>query len=69
VKAHLTKLQQLREDLIAIGAEIADEDFIAIIMGSLPLSYDPYLVAMSAATTYTRITLNPETYLRDQQQS
>ena len=33
-----------------MGAGPTDEDFIAIIMGSLPISYDPYLTALSATS-------------------
>jgi hypothetical protein len=39
----LQKLQTIREDLISMGADPGDDNFIAILLGSLPISYDPYL--------------------------
>jgi hypothetical protein len=64
VRAHLTKLQGYREDLIAMGAGPTDEDFIAIIMGSLPMSYDPYLAALSATSSLLSTSLTPDAYIR-----
>ncbi|KAF7333873.1 Retrovirus-related Pol polyprotein from transposon TNT 1-94 [Mycena venus] len=43
VRTHLEKLQILRTDLIGMGTDPGDENFTAIILGSLPPSYDPYL--------------------------
>ena len=37
VKAHLMKLQTIREDLIATGTDPGDKDFVAIVLGSLPI--------------------------------
>jgi hypothetical protein len=64
VKEHLTKLQKYREDLTAMGARPSDEDFIAIIMGSLPVSFDPYIAALSATSSYMPTPLSPDTYIR-----
>jgi hypothetical protein len=51
VKTHLDELQRLHEDLIVIGADPGDENFVAIVMGSLPASLDPYLAALTATTS------------------
>jgi hypothetical protein len=64
VKTHLDELQWLREDLIAIGADPGDENFVAIVMGSLPASLDPYLAALTATTSLLDKTLTPEVILR-----
>jgi hypothetical protein len=46
--AHLATLRTMREDLAAMGQKLEDSDFYAIIMGSLPGSYDPYISAVNA---------------------
>src|ERR1700761_4530966 len=64
VKAHLTKLQALREELIAMSADPGDDNFIAILLGSLPTSYDPYLAALTATSALLNQTIDPDTYIR-----
>ncbi|KIM65706.1 hypothetical protein SCLCIDRAFT_52183, partial [Scleroderma citrinum Foug A] len=48
LRAHFDKLRSLREQLAALGQSIGDEDFTAIILGSLPTSYDPNIGAMTS---------------------
>jgi hypothetical protein len=64
VKTHLDELQRIHEDLIAMGADSSDENFIAIMMGSLPTSYDPYLSTLTATSTLLDQKLTPDVYLR-----
>jgi hypothetical protein len=64
VKTHLDDLQKIREDLIAIGADPGDDNFSAILLGSLPTSYDPYIAALTAASTLLNQKLAPDVYLR-----
>ncbi len=63
VKAHLTKLQSLCEDLTAMGADPGDENFVAILLGSLPPLYDLYLAALTATSALLNKTHDPGTYL------
>jgi len=49
VKAHFSKMFQLRESLAGMGAVISDTDFYMIILGSLPESYQPLLSSINAA--------------------
>src|ERR1700678_797924 len=51
ITAHLYKLQAMREDLALMGGSINDEDFTSIILGSIPLSYDPYIAAITATSS------------------
>ena len=44
---HLTNLRTMRENLASMGESLSDTDFYAIIMGSLPSSYDHYLSALN----------------------
>jgi hypothetical protein len=58
IKGHFAELIRLRESLAGMGAAIVDNDFHAIILGSLPESYRPLLSSISAAA---RITKSPLT--------
>ena len=48
---HFTSLRTMREDLASMGESLTETDFYAIIMGSLPSSYDPYLSALNATSS------------------
>ncbi|KAJ7261625.1 hypothetical protein C8J57DRAFT_1514140 [Mycena rebaudengoi] len=47
----------MREDLAAMGQPRAEDDFYAIILGSLPSSCDPYISAVSATSNVLGTTL------------
>ncbi|KAF7355815.1 CCHC-type domain-containing protein [Mycena venus] len=64
VKAHLTKLQTIREDLIAMGADPGDKEFVAIVLGSLPNSWETYLSALTGAASLLGQSLDPDTVLQ-----
>src|SRR6201996_9759795 len=64
VKAHLTKLQTIREDLTAMGADPGEKEFIAIVLGSLPESWETYLSALTGASALLGKPLEPETVLQ-----
>jgi gag-polypeptide of LTR copia-type len=59
IRAHLYKLQAMREDLASMGGSINDEDFTSIILGSIPLSYDTYIAAITATSSLLNQTLSP----------
>src|ERR1700720_1375558 len=46
---HFDTMRTMREDLAALGDDLGDEDFSAMLLGSLPQSYDSYLSAVTAA--------------------
>ena len=60
VHTHFDTMRTMREDLAAIGGSISDEDFTAMILGSLPASYDAYLSAITATVSVTNTALDPE---------
>ena len=60
VVAHFATLHMMREDLAAMGQPLADNDFYAIIMGSLPASYDPYISAVNATSSVLGTTLSAD---------
>ena len=51
VIAHLATLRTMREDLASMGETLSENDFYAIIMGSLPSSFDNYISAVSATSS------------------
>jgi hypothetical protein len=48
VCAYLAKLQQMHNNLTLMGEVLPDDRFQAIILGSLPASYDTFLTAISS---------------------
>ena len=51
VQSHFAKLRAMREDLAAMGSPPSEDEFYAIILGSLPSSYDPYISALNATSS------------------
>jgi hypothetical protein len=51
VRAHFTKLRTMKEDLAAMGHPPSKDEFYAIILGSLPPSYEPFISAMNATSS------------------
>jgi hypothetical protein len=64
VKVHITKLRTIRADLVAMGADPGDENFVAIVLGSLPTPYETYLSALTGAATRLGTTLDPDTVMQ-----
>ncbi|KAI0365546.1 hypothetical protein BV20DRAFT_925041, partial [Pilatotrama ljubarskyi] len=60
VRTHFAKLRTMREDLSAMGHPPADDDFYAIILGSMPSSYEPYISAISATSRVSGNVLSPD---------
>jgi hypothetical protein len=57
---HFATLRMMREDLASMGESLTENDFYAIIMGSLPSSYDPYLSALNATSSVLGTHLSAE---------
>ena len=57
---HFATMRTMREDLASMGETLTDNDFYAIIMGSLPVSYDSYLSAMNATSSILGTHLSPD---------
>ncbi|KAJ7495247.1 hypothetical protein FB451DRAFT_1477843 [Mycena latifolia] len=55
VKTHLDKLRTMRADLIAMSTDPGDENFVAIVLGSLPASYETYLSALPGHQQQSRL--------------
>ncbi len=64
VKAHLSKLEALCKELTTMSTDPGDDNFIAILLGSLPTSYDPYVAALTATSALLSQTITPNVYVR-----
>jgi hypothetical protein len=53
VKVHFGELNRLRQIMAGMGAIVDEEDYMAIIMGSLPDSYRPIMSALEATAGYS----------------
>jgi hypothetical protein len=59
MKMHLSEQLRLRESLAGMGASMDDQDFYAIILGSLPESYRPLVSSINAAARIAQKPLTP----------
>jgi len=60
VQAHFTKLRMMREDLAAMGHTPDDDEFYAIILRSLPSSFEPFISALNATSSVLETVLSPD---------
>jgi len=60
VRAHFAKLRIMREDLAAMGHPPGEDEFYAIILGSLPSSYEPFISALNATSSVVGNVLSPD---------
>jgi hypothetical protein len=60
VRAHFGTLRTMREDLAAMGHAPSDDDFYAIVIRSLPPSYDPFISALNATSSVLGTFLTPD---------
>ncbi|KAF8808958.1 hypothetical protein BYT27DRAFT_7038681, partial [Phlegmacium glaucopus] len=58
VVAHFTTLRTMCEDLASMGQSLTENDFYAIILGSLPSSYNPYISTVNTTSSVLRKTLS-----------
>ena len=60
VRTHFNNLRNMHEELAALRKSIPDRDFAAIILGSLPKSYDTYLSAIIATLSVLGKEVDPD---------
>ena len=60
VRVHFSKLRTMREDLAAMGHTPGDDEFYAIILGSLPYSFEPFISALNATSSVLGTVLSPD---------
>ena len=57
---HFTKLCTMQEELASMGQLLSENNFYAIILGSLPSSYEPYISAVNATSSILGKTLSAD---------
>ena len=60
IRSHFAILRTMREDLSSMGQSPTDDDFYAIVIGSLPSGYDPFISALNAASSVLGTFLTPD---------
>ena len=60
IRAHLAKMNELKEQLEGMGAPVSDPSFAAMIRKSLPASYRPLLQTLSATARVNKKTLTSD---------
>ena len=60
IRLHFDTLRLMREDLASMGHSPSEDDFYAILIGSLPPSYDPYVSALNATSSVLGTFLSPD---------
>ena len=60
IRLHFDTLRLMREDLASMGHAPSEDDFYAILIGSLPPSYDPYVSALNATSSVLGTFLSPD---------
>jgi len=63
VREHFDKMRTVREQLSSLGHAPEEESFTAIIMSSLPPSYDPHISALTASAKVSNVTLTADTLM------
>ena len=60
MQAHFSKLRLMREDLAAMGHPPGEDEFYAIILGSLPYSFEPFISALNTISSVMGTILAPD---------
>ena len=60
VRTHFSTLRTMREDLASMGHSPSEDDFYAIVIGSLPPIYDPFISALNATSGVLGSFLTPD---------
>ena len=60
IRTHFDNIRSMREELASLGAVLGEEDFSAIILGSLPKTYDQFLSAVTTTASVLKWELDPE---------
>jgi hypothetical protein len=62
VRTHFESLADLREQLVAMGKAVGDEDYTDTLLASLPPSYDSAVSSISASAHLSTVTLTAEIF-------
>jgi hypothetical protein len=60
IRTHFDNIRTMREELASLGMTLSEPDFSAIVLGSLPKSYDQFLSAVTATASVLKQELDLE---------
>ena len=64
VQTHFGTLQTMYEDLASMGHAPVEDNFYAIVIGSLPPSYDPFVSALNTTSSVVGSFLTPDNLMQ-----
>ena len=63
VRAHFDKMITLCEELASLGHSVSSDDFRAMLLSSVPMSYESTISTMTTSARITGLDLTPEVIL------
>ena len=60
VRGHFSRLRTMREELAGMGYPPGEDEYYAIILGSLPYSFEPFISALNATSSVLGTILSPD---------
>jgi len=60
VRAHFSKMELMRQELASLGQFISDSDYTAILLSSLPLTYDSTISSLCVSARMNYRTITPQ---------
>jgi transposase InsO family protein len=64
VRAHFSKLAHLREQLSALGRSVSDDEYVAVLIGSLPACYDGPIDSLTSSCDVNNVDITPTSVTR-----
>jgi hypothetical protein len=64
VRAHFSKLAHLREKLSALGRSASDDEYVAVLIGSLPSCYDGPIDSLTSSCDVNNVGITPTAVTR-----
>ena len=64
IKDHLTSMVKIRAELDSMGASVKDDEFLDIIIGSIPKSYHTLISSIIYSATLTKTMVDPNDLMR-----
>ena len=64
IRSHFSKLADLRDKLAALGRAVSDDEYVAVLIGSLPPSYNSPIDSLTSLCNVNNIDITPTAVIR-----
>ena len=64
IHSHFSKLADLRDKLAALGRAVSNDEYVAVLIGSLPPSYDSPIDSLTSSCDVNNIDITPTAVIR-----